>query len=111
MAILNCREDRDKEDGMWNPRYLKYCEANGNTPEEQLAADKVQYPGGCMCGYMRWVDEAWREFLVPFGGNKLDLPIAGGPVQDRFDEFLDEREKADDPGFAIDMAEYRLAER
>jgi hypothetical protein len=69
-----------------------YATTNGRTPEEQLAHDEKQYPGGCMCGYMNWIDEAWRQYLAPFGGSKLDLPIAGPPVQDRFDTFLKERQ-------------------
>lgn len=38
----------------WNPRYIAYAEAHGRSPEEQLAADRVAYPGGCMAGFILW---------------------------------------------------------
>lgn len=43
-----------KTDG-WNSRFLEYAAANGRTPEAQLAADALRYPGGRMCGFIAWV--------------------------------------------------------
>ena len=39
---------------IWNPRYVAYCTAHGNAPENQLAADVKEYPGGHMCGFILW---------------------------------------------------------
>jgi len=68
-----------------NPRYIRYATVHGNTPEEQMEKDKVRWPGGCMCGFILWIDQAMRAFLAPYGGNKLDLPLKNTPD---FDEFL-----------------------
>jgi hypothetical protein len=46
----------------WNPRYLAYCYANGNTPEAMREADRHKYPGGKFAGFMCWNSEQWREF-------------------------------------------------
>lgn len=35
-----------------NPRYAAYCAAHGRTPEDMLAHDEQEWPGGKMCGYV-----------------------------------------------------------
>ena len=50
-----------------NPRYLAYCAAHGNTPEQQMAADVAAYPGGKMCGFMLWICRKWQEFAEAHG--------------------------------------------
>ena len=42
-----------------NTRYLAYCKAHGNTPDAQMAADEVAYPGGKMCGFLLWIGRKW----------------------------------------------------
>ena len=46
----------------WNPRYLAYCRAHGQMPEDMLEADRKRYPGGCMAGYILWDTDRLREF-------------------------------------------------
>lgn len=45
-----------------NPRYLRYCEVHGKTPEEMSAHDDEAWPGGKMCGFMLWISAAWQAF-------------------------------------------------
>lgn len=37
-----------------NPKYIAYALAHGRTPEEQLAADTLEYPGGRYAGFICW---------------------------------------------------------
>jgi len=47
----------------WNPRYLAYCRAHGNNdPEAMLEQDREKYPGGCMCGFILWLQNMWSQF-------------------------------------------------
>ena len=48
----------------WNPRYVCYAKAHGRTPEEQMAHDKVEHPGGCMCGFILWLGAKWDEWIA-----------------------------------------------
>ena len=45
-------------------RYALYAKANGRTPEAQLAADKVKYPGGCMTGFILWISARQRDYTT-----------------------------------------------
>ena len=53
----------------WNPRYLAYCKAHGNTPEEQMSADADAFPGGKMCGFILWMGERHNEAMT-----RLSIP-------------------------------------
>lgn len=48
----------------YNPRYSHYCASNHNIESAQLIIDKQVYPGGCMCGFIIWISEHWREFKL-----------------------------------------------
>lgn len=52
-------------DEKFTARYTAYATAHGNTPEQQLTADRVRWPGGHMAGFIVWIDEKWREFGRP----------------------------------------------
>jgi hypothetical protein len=47
----------------WNPRYLAYAKAHGHEgdPEGMLEHDREAWPGGCMCGFMLWIQARWSE--------------------------------------------------
>lgn len=47
-----------------NTRYLAYCAAHRNTPEQQHSQDKERYPGGVMVGFSLWIMAMWEEFEV-----------------------------------------------
>lgn len=51
----------------WNPLYVLYAKANGRTPEEQAEADPIEWPGGCMCGFILWVNRKYRELWDVLG--------------------------------------------
>lgn len=60
---MNTTQATTKE---WNPRYVAYARSNGNTPDAQLAADKVRFPGGCMCEFIIWNGRQLHEFRSQF---------------------------------------------
>lgn len=46
----------------YQPRYVAYAKSNGMTPDAMLAHDKIEYPGGRMCGFMCWISSRLRDF-------------------------------------------------
>jgi len=40
----------------WNPRYVLYATAHGNTPEQQKLKDKSNFQ------YAGWITERWAEW-------------------------------------------------
>jgi hypothetical protein len=46
----------------WNPRYVAYARAHGNTPEHQSALDRERFPGGRMAGFLVWLGEQHRAY-------------------------------------------------
>lgn len=52
-------------DGGVNPRYLAWAAKHGNSPEQQLAQDKRDWPGGCMVGFSLWIRDMVHEFAGP----------------------------------------------
>ena len=45
-----------------NPRWVNYARVHGRTSDEQLAHDRVRWPGGSMCGFILWNNARLREF-------------------------------------------------
>ncbi len=45
-----------------NPRWLAYCSAHGRKSDAQLAHDEREFPGGCMTGFILWINEQKAEF-------------------------------------------------
>lgn len=46
----------------WVRPVVLFALAHGRTPEEQLAADDVRWPGGVMCGYLLWISQAQQRW-------------------------------------------------
>lgn len=46
----------------YQARYRAYAQAHGRSPEELLAHDTTQYPGGKMAGYITWINQQWAEW-------------------------------------------------
>lgn len=58
---------------VWNPRYLAYCNAHGETLEgmiERDARDTVSSHG--VCGFQSWLVERWDEFRKIFNPANSD---------------------------------------
>jgi hypothetical protein len=47
----------------WNPRFVAYAKAHGQTPEGMLQNDKEKFPGGCMAGFMLWINTMRQKFF------------------------------------------------
>lgn len=52
--------------------YAAYARAHGKPPEDMLAADRAQYPGGSMCGFIIWVSQQKQAFWSTFPEFFLD---------------------------------------
>jgi len=89
----------------WNPRYVAYAHAHGRTPEQMQLVDEARYPGGCMTGFMLWMDAKMRKYHSTlesnlkgeeWGYNKLNevrLAICYDPK--KFDSWLQEEAERD----------------
>lgn len=75
----------DAKANPWNgyqSRYVAYCKAHGaGSPEEMLARDEVEYPGGKMGEYIRWIGAKWRDWR--------DLTQYPGPLMKEHHEAFD----------------------
>lgn len=54
----------------WTTRYVAYATAHGRSCEAMLAADRADWPGGSMTGFLLWMDDALREWQ---GTTRLDV--------------------------------------
>lgn len=54
----------------WNPRYVAYAKSKGNSPDEQLAKDTDEFPGGCMVSFSIWIRSKWAEWHKAIGEHK-----------------------------------------
>lgn len=63
-----------------NPRYIQYAKAYGRTPEEQIAYDEEDWPGGSNIGFSLFIRTAWNLF------DKQDPPTSETPLS-RYDLF------------------------
>jgi hypothetical protein len=80
----------------WNPRYVAYATAQGRKagedkrePFTQAALDRLEYPGGCMTGFILWIDAAWQAFAAIHNEKSArDLQANQAHSQRLFDEWL-----------------------
>jgi hypothetical protein len=72
----------------WNPRYVIYAEAHGNSPEKQSELDESEWPGGCMTGFILWMSPRIQDFNK---SHEAQGYLPGTAVQclpEEFDAFL-----------------------
>ena len=69
------------------PRYSAYCVTHDKTPDEMLAHDRKRWPGGCMCGFLIWMNAASRMFKDQYPEAIFGSGIATS-YQDTFTAFL-----------------------
>jgi len=48
----------------WNPRYVLYAQSQGRTPRAQWDADRAEWPGVTMLGFLLWIGARRREFYA-----------------------------------------------
>lgn len=68
-----------------NPRYIAYAKEHGKSPDDMMAHDKDEYPGGQMCGFMLWISAKLRIFKTQSPKSFLDSELHD---QKAFDGFL-----------------------
>ena len=64
----------------WNPYYVSYAYAHGNTPKKMIEHDTKEYPGGKMCGFTLWMSHQKQMFFQShpecFIGRHIGYPTA-----------------------------------
>jgi hypothetical protein len=57
-----------------NPRYVSYARVMHGTGDLDavLAADRARYPGGCMCGFILFIQEHLSAFRKANGLGRFD---------------------------------------
>lgn len=78
--------ERAEKGQVMNPRYLAYCSAHGRTPDDMLAYDREQFPGGCMVGFMLWINQRMTAFLAV--NRDVDRYVMSDSDHARFTAFL-----------------------
>ncbi len=80
-----------------NPRYVLYSLAHGVAdPRRMLELDRIAWPGGCMVGFMLWIQSQWplwqraQELAFPelAGGNAREWEMYRLTHAHVFDEWL-----------------------
>lgn len=56
----------------WNPYFKAYAKAHDRSPEDQLTHDKDAWPGGCMAGFILWVNKAWHDWSEETGEERYE---------------------------------------
>ena len=80
--------------GGWNPRYVIWAKKHGLTPEQMVAKDDKDWPGGCMVGYSLWIQEQVKMICQFYGVTPYDLRSIIGHCGDQdyhkvFDQWLE----------------------
>jgi hypothetical protein len=72
----------------WNPYYVAYASAHGESPEKMLDADSIKYEGGCMTGFILWISEQCKKFKKEHPEAMVDNYTIGD--RDAWGRFLNE---------------------
>jgi len=57
----------------WNPRYVIYARSLGLTAEAAVERDEKEWPGGCMAGFILWMERSILEFEELHGISSANL--------------------------------------
>lgn len=61
----------------YNPRYEAYARSNGRSVPEQLAQDRIDWPGGRMAGFVLWNNDQIRAFGSAHPEGMMFFPLLG----------------------------------
>lgn len=75
----------------WNPRFECYAAAHGNAPEMQLEIDELDYPGGCMYGFISWSNARMKEWSKICGVQRDEPGFLRSENAAAYDVWLSER--------------------
>ena len=79
----------------WNPRYVAYASAHGQTPEDMIQRDREKYPGGSMCGFILWISDMYNKFFKEHPEHFFTSENGKRPIaimdQDAWTKFLQEQ--------------------
>lgn len=59
---LHRRGGMSETEVVYQSRYVAYARAHDMAPEAMDAHDNERFPGGCMAGYITWINDRWREW-------------------------------------------------
>jgi len=69
-----------------NPRYVLY--AYPLPPDVRMAKDQEEWPGGCMTGFLGWINRRWNEFDQVMGWSGHDPEARSDEAMFWFDLWL-----------------------
>jgi len=75
----------------WNPRFVAYARAHGRQPQAQLDHDRAAWPGGCMIGFLLWIDgkvSEWRTLHPSTWFGPRFMRLEGAADHAAFDTWL-----------------------
>jgi len=82
------------ENQAWNPRFSAYALSKGHQPQEQLNLDREEWAGGCMTGFILWLQARLDEWREQHKGRRDEFIIANllsDHAQSEFNRFLFDR--------------------
>lgn len=77
-----------------NPRFLQYARWRGMTPEEVMAADEEEFPGGKMAGFVCWNDKRIWEWCRETGTDRHYAGLFFDEISAWIEKRMEERANA-----------------
>jgi len=66
-----------------------YAKSQGRTPKDQLEHDREEYPGGCMTGFMMFINRMSSEFCKKHSEYCMSGGLGDRIINhDKFDQYI-----------------------